>query len=212
MEESKSFSSLFVYVPKYRMPSENGSYLEANSLTLELKKGRELDRLIKELDESITSGHFNDLFGPNVIMVPAPRHAPRLNQNQLWASLEMANAISRKLGGEVRCCLERTNKVEKAAFARPGDRPSFNDHVESIRCTDEPDLFTERITVVDDVITTGSTLAACLHVLGRTLRVTEVRAFAAVRTLKEVPSKFSVVDPIDEGRIVIGDGWTAREP
>ena len=208
------FSSLFAYIPKSQRPSMYGVPLEAYQLTIALKQGRETDRLITDLRTSLNSGHFADLFGPDVVMVPAPGHAPRRSQDQFWATLFLVNAIAQALGGEVGSYLQRRKAVNKAAYSRPEDRPTFRTHLNTIACEGPPaGLFTpQRITVVDDVITRGATLAACVYLLKQAYPSAEVRAFAVVRTLRNTTNIARVMNPIDYGRIrIIGDN-THRSP
>ena len=186
---------------------------EAYDLTIALKQGRGRDRLIDGLGKSLGSGYFADLFGPGVVVVPAPGHAPRRSQDQFWATLSLAEAIVEALGGEVRCYLERREMVNKAAYAEPEDRPTFRTHLYTIECVGFPGLFPpERITVVDDVITRGATLAACVYCLEQVYPNAEVRAFAAVRTLSNTIDLDCIIDPVDKGYIqIIGDS-TRRDP
>lgn len=208
------FSSLFAYIPKGRLASMDGLPGEAVRFTIGLKSGRGIDRLIDGLCESLDSGYFADLFGPDVVMVPAPGHAPRRSQDQFWTTLFLVNAITKALGGEVGCYLQRRKAVNKAAYSRPEDRPTFRTHLNTIACVGPPaGLFTpQRITVVDDVITRGATLAACVCLLKQVYPSAEVRAFAVVRTLRNTTNIARVMNPIDNGRIrIIGDN-THRIP
>lgn len=180
---------------------------EAARFTIGLKQGRGIDRLIDGLGKSLDSGYFADLFGPGVVVVPAPGHAPRRSSDQFWATLFLAEAIVAAFGGEVSCYLERREAVNKAAYAAPEDRPTFMAHLYTIECRESPGLFQpQRITVVDDVITRGATLAACVYRLKQVYPSAKVRAFAVVRTLRNTRNLDRIIDPVDDGRIqIIGD-------
>ena len=208
------FSSLFAYIPKGRLASMDGLPGEAVRFTIGLKSGRGVDRLIDGLCESLDSGYFADLFGDDVVVVPAPGHAPRLSPDQFWATLFLADAIVKTLGGNVQSYLERREVVKKAAYAKPEERPTFRNHLNTIQCVGPTGLFApDRITVVDDVITRGATLAACVCLLEQAYPSAEVRAFAVVRTLRNTEALNRIMDPIDDGRIrIFSSGGTSRTP
>ena len=188
---------------------------KAYDLTIALKKGREIDTLINGLRTSLASGYFADLFDDDVVVIPAPGHAPIFSPDQFWATFFLANAIVAELGGHVRCYLKRREAVNKAAYAKPEDRPTFRTHLNTIDYVGPTlGLFPpQRITVVDDVITRGATLAACVCRLEQVHPNAKVRAFAVVRTLRNTEALNRIMDPINDGRIrIFSGGGTSRTP
>ena len=98
-----------------------------------------------------------------------------------------------------------------------GDRPTEERHHSTIGIPAPPDLGFDvaRITVVDDVITTGATLHACVRRLAAAFPAADVAAFAIVRTITSVAQLSKAFDPVPEGkgRIVLNaDGTTQRTP
>lgn len=62
--------------------------------------------------------------------------------------------------------LERTKSVQKAAYAPPGQRPTYSDHLDSIRYAGPSlDLRDRHILLFDDVLTSGDTSDACRDIL-----------------------------------------------
>ena len=68
---------------------------------------------------------------------------------------------------------------------------------------------------MDDVITSGATLHACVRRIAEAFPSARVAAFAVVRTIANVEQLAEVFDPVPEGegRIVLkADGSTRRVP
>jgi hypothetical protein len=86
------------------------------------------EALAKGIDGSVLEGWF----GPDVVLVPAPKSA-RLVTGGLWVPERLARAlVAVGLGKEVVTCLERKTAVPKAAFASAQDRPKAQRHYETI--------------------------------------------------------------------------------
>lgn len=143
-----------------------------------------------------------DWLGPDVLLVPCPRSAPRPPGHKAaqWVALRICEALrAAGHGAGILPCLERTEAVPKSAFADRGARPSVRRHVETMsirRAIGNP----VRITVVDDVITKGATLLAAASLVAAAFPNAEVRTFALVRTMGLVPDVERIVDPV-VGRI-----------
>lgn len=66
----------------------------------------------------------------------------------------------------IRSGLERTKSVRKAAYAPPGQRPTYADHLESIEYAGPAlNLGGRGILLFDDVLTSGDTSYACRDIL-----------------------------------------------
>jgi predicted amidophosphoribosyltransferase len=85
-------------------------------------------------------------------------------------------------GSEIKYLIERTAAVPKAAFSKPADRPTVQQHFATLACTKEMELVAS-ILVVDDVVTSGSMLLATVSRLTETYPAAEIRAFALIRTM-----------------------------
>ena len=78
----------------------------------------------------------------------------------------------------------------------PGNRPSYRDHQNSIRIELDVDIG-KRILVVDDIVTRGDTLFACVTMLEDAYPEVEVRGFALVRTMGLIPEIENIIDPTE---------------
>ena len=119
--------------------------------------------------------------------------------------------------GEMRPLLVRDTPVPKSAWAGPGGRASPREHYNSISVAVGSflplDALPRQITVVDDVITTGGTLYACVRRLMGAYPAANVLAFAAVRTRSRLTQVEKWIDPVADGSITLDDyGKPIREP
>lgn len=145
--------------------------------------------------------------------MPIPRSAPLKDPNALWPARELCKAIvAQGLASEVSLLLERVQAVPKSATAKSGaDRPAPHQHHESTTVQAALPIFLGRtLVLVDDVITRGSTMMG-MH--ARMLEVfpnTDVRCFAALRSMgaKELESVYAPV----QGTVRIVSSVLRREP
>jgi hypothetical protein len=147
------------------------------------------------LREELPGTVLEPFFGNDVILVPAPKSSV-LIKGGLWPTKKLADRIiAEGLAGHVLPCLERAQAVPKAAYARPGERPTASRHHETIRVNGQLVEPRARLLLVDDVITKGSTLLACATLLHEAFPEAEIRAFALARTLSYGPFPRDIVDP-----------------
>lgn len=119
-----------------------------------------------------------DLLGPGVLLVPAPSSAPLPPRHLeiplqggandfLWVPRRICGVlVDARLGASVENLLLRTRKVTRSSTARPQDRPTPQEHFDSLT-VERLTLTPPRIVVVDDVVTRGATLLACVSRLDR---------------------------------------------
>ena len=173
---------------------------------------RIIDHAAKRLFEEIPNYPFlGDYFNDSVTLVPAPRSAPLL-RNALWAPRRICEAIKVfGLAASILPCLERTQPVRKSATAAPGQRPGPEDHYNSVK-VNAPRLISnpKAITLVDDVITRGSTLLGLLVRLQEAFPGTSIRCFALIRTVSHGDIA-SILDPV-QGTIAFTLGQLSRVP
>jgi hypothetical protein len=162
-------------------------------------------------------------FGPDVILVPAPRSSPFPPSNLgvplrgterdfLWVPRRICELLTRMgLAPETLELLVRERRVTRAAAANAADRPRPREHLESLAC--RPQLLAkDRLLVVDDVVTRGSTLLACASLLAARFPETEVRTFALVRSISN-PAEFAAMRAPVTGSIALRPrGDTLRRP
>ena len=184
-------------------------------MTLGLKYGR--DRLPERIAGSLwkrwNRGLFSDFFGAEVLVLPVPGHAP-IRDGSSWPIQDLAIALEKYSMCQARSWLQRTKRVQKSAFADPGQRPTSLDHYSSISLYPDSSLFRPaKITVLDDVVTRGATLYGCVRRVRDAFPDAEVVAFAVVRTLSNVPLIDKMIHPVEEGTIRSDlSGSTLREP
>lgn len=168
---------------------------------------RAASRIAAELD------HFPVLtrsFGDDVLLVPVPRSAP-IKPGALWPAQRICESlVAHGLAVDILTCLERVKAIPRSATAAPGERASPDDHYQSIRFVQPPLIPPKRITIVDDVVTRGSTFLGLWPHITTAFPGIPVTLFALVRTesYKEIDS---VIEPV-EGTIAIRYGKPHREP
>lgn len=171
-----------------------------------------IDYAAKRLAEELPKYPFlADYFGPSVTLVPAPKSSP-LVTGALWVPLRICQSIQRRqLAASVLPCVERIRPVTKSATAAPGQRPEPADHYDSLQVKKQLKLVPPRsITIVDDVITRGSTLVALSKRLEEAFPGVPVRCFALVRTMS--PGEVdSILEPV-KGTITLGFHSLSRQP
>ena len=148
-----------------------------------------------------------ELFGRDVVLVPAPRSAP-LRAGALWPAQRICEELVRfGLGAEIIACVRRARAVQKSAFVQSGERPTPEVHLRSMEL-DAGLVTSRRFVVVDDVVTKGSTLLAVASLLRSKHPDVEVAAFAMVRAMGLVPEVDSILSPC-VGTIRLTAGGTA---
>ncbi len=113
--------------------------------------------------------------GP-AVLVPVPLHPARRRRRGFNQAERIAAALGRRTGRELTDCLERTGSARRQVGRGRVERLDGPDG--AIRA---PGAVPARAVLVDDVITTGSTLAACARAL-RAAGAREVAAIAYART------------------------------
>jgi predicted amidophosphoribosyltransferase len=79
--------------------------------------------------------------------------------------------------------LERMETVQKAAWARPGKRPTYDDHLRTITYVG-PTLNKEAAVVMfDDVITMKNTSSACREILRSSQGIESAKGIYLARTM-----------------------------
>ena len=208
----------FVSYLKYAVRGKSGTSIRSKTVTYAIKRDGAYgdtqiidytaDRMAKDL------GHhpqLNRVFGSDVTLVPAPRSSP-LFEGALWPPLRICQALeARDLAQHVLPCLTRTRPVQRASTAPAGERPLPPEHYDSLQVS-PPDLLRRptRITLVDDVITRGSTFVGAVPKLQEAYPSVPIMCFALVRTISSGDVD-GLVEPV-AGTVTYERGRLHREP
>lgn len=144
------------------------------------------------------------VFGAHPMLVPVP--GPGLTKPPtVWPSRRVCEElVGQGLGDEVLAIVSRTMAVPKSAGS--ATRPTLAQHVDSltVRARLNPP---SRLVVVDDVVTTGTTMMACAIKLAQAFPGVPVSGFALARVLSAGdPSR--VFEPLVERVVVAGQRCT----
>lgn len=150
------------------------------------------------------------IFSPNLTLVPAPGHA-QFDSNSLCPPFELCKAFQQKGLGKTIQVLDRKYPIKKSAGAAPGERPTPAQHFASLEVFRDIEL-SNRIVVVDDFITKGATLLACVNAISAIYPNAEVSAFAFIRTLGLVSEIERIKEPIIGNISVTRNGASNRQP
>lgn len=144
------------------------------------------ERLARRLGESPLDERYEPLapyFDSQTVLVPTPRSTP-IVKGGLWPALRICNAfLSAGLGQDVLSSLRRIAPTIQSSTAESGQRPCPADHFRTTRVRHplvSPNP--SRITLVDDVVTRGSTFVGMHTRLRQAYPDAEIRHFAIVRT------------------------------
>ena len=185
-----SFSSYLVYSPSGKsaksISAKNICY--AVKLDQTLRAGnppqsvKAIPFLAKHLHHRIETTPLAEVFRNRPVLVPAPRSSPLKPDSLSPTRLICQQLVNVGLGSEVIELLRRAQAVPKAAFQKPADRPTVSQHYASLEVT-EGLATIPAILVVDDVVTSGGMLLACVSRLRDSFPHAEIAAFALIRTM-----------------------------
>jgi predicted amidophosphoribosyltransferase len=203
------FGSLLCYSPR----GQNEVSRQSRDVCYAIKAGqpRVLELVGRRLRENLDgAGVLTQLFEHPLTLVPMPRSAP-LVAGALWPADRIARALTAAgLGVQVVPALERVSAVPKSARAGPGERPPISLQYESLRARSLVDV-SDRILVVDDVVTKGATAIAAVSRLDEIYPKAQIALFAAIRTRGLVAEIEHTLDPALGKITLIGDEPN-REP
>lgn len=165
----------------------------------------------KKMQQKIAELPFAHFFQPNTILVPIPKSS-LMQPNTLWVPERIANAlVAVGLGKQVASCLVRSKAVPKAALSSPSERPTTEQHYESLSVQGSLSKIDE-ILLVDDVITRGATLLGAANRLAEAFPQSSIRAFAAIRTISNQYEFESIYAPCTGTIDLYETGNTFRRP
>ena len=204
------FGSLLVYAPQ----GTSKESVQSQQVARHIKNSRasHVERVGLRITEQMETGVFGELLGAQVTLVPVPRSSPTV-EHMHWPALRICSELEKRgLCKSVERLLERHTSVAKSALVTKGaKRPSPADHKASLRCLSELVPAPARITLVDDVVTRGSTLLGCAWALAARFPDVPIRALAVIRTMSK-QEVTSILSPIESGRIYLRGDQPRREP
>ena len=212
------FGSLLVYRPGRPTARDTDATKQAWAVMMAIKSSKPptIAGFAGYLRRRLNEGVFTAFFGSDVVLVPAPGHAPAPDTTPQSSTGELVRAMAQQGLGREATWLLRQTKVAKSAWAGPGERPTTHEHYDSVVVPEDQQLSwpsVRRITIVDDVITTGATLHACARRLREAFPFASVLAFAAIRTMSGTNQIEHPIDPIEDGEISLrSDQKTERSP
>jgi hypothetical protein len=134
-----------------------------------------------------------DRFAPNVQLVPVPRSSPR-KPGDFWPGLRLCEAIrAAGMAGGVLPIIERNTRIRRSALSAK-NRPSPQEQIDTLGLATLLNP-TDTITIVDDIVTRGSTFVATDRLLREAFPGVTIHAFGMVRTLFAEDAT-TIVDPI----------------
>lgn len=209
-----AFASLLQYAPR----GQSGPSVLSREVTYKVKQDgyvgrfRIIDFAAERLAQEIAPYPLlADYFNPSATLVPVPRSSPLVNPAALWPPLRICQAIhARGLAADIMPCLQRTHSVQKSATAPAGGRPGPPEHYGSVRVVPMVRPAPQAITLVDDVITRGSSFVGLVPLLQDAFPGIAIRCFALVRTISggEIDR---ILDPV-EGIITYNGTDLHRHP
>ena len=155
---------------------------------------------------------FEGVFSDDCTLVPVPPSSPLKTGDTLWPGLDIAKELLKQgLARDVRRLLVRRRSVPRAHEQLADNRPKFDQLVDSLEWLGDLGMELQRIILVDDVVTRGTTFLSAQAVIHKTHPWLDVVGFAAVRTMS-----FEVVtEPLAPatGSVTLAQsGWGNREP
>jgi hypothetical protein len=209
-----AFAALLQYAPR----GKSETSLLSRDVTYKIKqdgyvgRSRIIDFSAERLAQEIAAYPFlGDYLNPSVTLVPVPRSSPLVQPGALWPSLRIYQAIlAQGLGANIIPCLERIHAVRKSATAPAGQRPGPTEHYHSVRVVQKRRRAPSAITLIDDVITRGSSFVGLVPRLQEAFPGIEIRCFALVRT-RNTGEIDRILDPV-EGTIRYDGSGFRRHP
>ena len=170
-----------------------------------------VSRLLAEMAAGKCADLLQEVLGKDVLVVPCPRSS-LLVPGALWpAKVICDELVSQGLARESAAIVQRVTAVPKSSTAGAGARPKPLDHIKSMKVVDQTDFAPERITIIDDVITRGSTLLAAASHIQHVFPEAELRVFAMVRTTGLTPDVGKILDPVI-GEVFLSGVEADRKP
>lgn len=193
------------------MKNDSPLYFHLKDGTTTTRNGIKL--LAENIKRSASGVDFLERYlSPDSTLVPVPRSAPFATAGSLWPSRRICDELCTVgLARDVLPVLKRISAVQKSSTARKGERPNPRVHFDSTRVNDELPLTSEKITLVDDFITRGSSLVGMFARLSSSFPDKQIRCFALVRTVSDSDIE-SLIAPVEGIIYLSSESYLRRVP
>lgn len=210
------FASFLVYNPsKSRFPAAlaDRSRRIMRAVKGETSQWMQRNEVAEYFSNHTTKGIRERFLGSDTTLVPMPGHAPlRDPASSHWASREICRELVRcGLGARWSPLLERRTAVAKSSMLSRDDRKMLTARVHFESLAAEADIGAgSQITLVDDVVTRGTTLLAGVARLQGVYPGATVRGFAFIRAMSS--DAIEAIISQCEGTISLHEWGTKRIP
>ncbi|MFY9717910.1 MAG: hypothetical protein WAK40_08300 [Thermoplasmata archaeon] len=154
---------------------------------------------------------FSPFLAATSVIVPVPKSSLQ-KEDSLWVPAQLAAALVHAgFGSRAASLLNRSEAIPKAATSDPGARPDALRHYRTLAV--QKDLGTIRqILLVDDVVTSGTTLLGSANRLADAYPGVPIRCFAAMRTESDPAGLTALIDPVVGEITLRPNGKVRRRP
>lgn len=156
-----------------------------------------------------------EFLGRDALLVPVPPHFPMKEYSAnggLWVPNRIAVHMEELGLGRRLVALRRVREVQKSStlLKRTERRPAT--HRDSLEIASDEDLNGRRVVLVDDIVTTGSTmLGSAWRILDRYPNA-QIVGFAVMRTISDPRQFRGTLDPVAGCIVHNEDGTACRRP
>ena len=214
------FGSLLAYVPRV----SSDKMQQAKNVMFAIKSDSFLEQpreqptpmsqwIAKAVQREMSTLPFISLFQRDTILVPVPSSS-LMQPGSLWVPDRIATALAKAgVGKEVVRYLTRVKPLRKAASSEPSERPTPEEQFQTLAVQRRmSEAVPAQITLIDDIVTRGSTLLGAANRLAEVFPDARVSSFAAMRTVR--PHDFENVYDPQSGTIRYREltGDTIRRP
>ena len=214
------FGSLLAYVPRVSsnkmQQAKNAMFAIKSDSFVEQPHQQPIPMsqwIAKAVQREMSTLPFISLFQQDTVLVPIPSSS-LMQPGSLWVPDRIPTALAKTgIGKEVVRYLARAKPLRKAAFSEPSERPTPEEHFQTLAVQDQvSQKIPDRLVLIDDIVTRGATLIGAANRLAEVFPNARIMGFAAMRTVG-APDFDNVYDP-QSGVIRYRDltGDTIRQP
>jgi hypothetical protein len=169
------------------------------------------EEVARRMTEEVPGSALDGFLDSEAVLVPMPRSG-LMRSGDLWPAFRIAEAlVAHGFAASVSPVISRSGAVRRSSTAAGADRLWPDQHYDSMEVARTLGAIPGLIVLVDDVITRGATLLGAASRLAEAFPDTELRGFAAVRTIGPGEVLERIANPV-VGEITWKPGWISRDP